>query len=116
MTGRKVLVCGGRDFDDRARLFGVLDEMHRDMPIGCIISGNARGADTLGEQWAKQNRVALMQFPANWDVMGNAAGKIRNTWMLDFGKPDCVVATDGGPGTRHMVTQARRAGVEVFRV
>lgn len=113
MVELKVLVCGGRDFTDRARAFSVLDTLHSERPIGCVISGGARGADTLGELWAISRRIAVMKFPAHWDTLGSAAGKMRNCWMLDYGKPDIVVAFPGGPGTRHMVAQSRRAGVEV---
>jgi hypothetical protein len=55
-------------------------------------------------------------FPAQWDRYGEAAGPIRNAWMLEFGKPDLVVAFPGGRGTADMISKARKAGIEVCEV
>lgn len=44
---QRVLVCGGRDYDDRDSLVTVLDAAHYANPIECLIHGAARGADTL---------------------------------------------------------------------
>lgn len=109
-------MCGGRDFNDRGLLHATLDQMHLQEPIGCIISGGARGADELGELWAHLNRVALLVCPANWKHMGKGAGKVRNLWMLDFAQPDEVVAFPGGAGTADMVTKARRQKIPVRKV
>ena len=56
----RVLVCGGRDYDNREELYAVLDWIDCSWegpgtfgPITVIISGHARGADSLAEQWAK---------------------------------------------------------------
>ena len=74
---RKVLVCGGRDYADQAAVDRVLDSMHAADRIGCIVSGGARGADLLGENWAKRKTVAVMRFPAPWAFLGPAARKAR---------------------------------------
>jgi hypothetical protein len=37
----KVLVCGGRDFDDRAAVYAKLDRLHDDRPFGAMIAGGA---------------------------------------------------------------------------
>ena len=50
----KVLVCGGRDFDDRAAVYAKLDRLHADRPFRAVIAGGARGADTLAIEWANQ--------------------------------------------------------------
>jgi len=41
----------------------------------------------------------------------NAAGPIRNQWMLKYGKPDLVLALPGGAGTASMIDLASKAGV-----
>jgi hypothetical protein len=118
MSGRRVLVCGGRDYADRVTLFRVLDMM-RDSPhgIGCIIHGAARGADALAGAWAAERGIECVPFPADWNGDGRrAAGPIRNSRMLAEGKPDIVVAFPGGNGTADMVRKAEAAGVRVVRV
>lgn len=108
-----MLVCGGRDFADEALLFAELDAIPR---VDVVISGCARGADTLGERWAEARGKSIERFPADWDLHGRAAGPIRNQLMLDEGKPDLVVAFPGGRGTAHMVRIATQAGIRVREI
>jgi hypothetical protein len=126
----RVLVCGGRDFNDRDKLFGYLDQFCLDHNLKTeedeygnwrfsnihIIHGGARGADSLADQWAIVNWVPWTEFKADWDKHGKAAGPTRNKQMLDEGKPDVVIAFPGGKGTAHMVSIARAAGVKVIEV
>lgn len=109
----RVLVCGGRDFDDGARLSTVLRNLNAERKIKVLIEGGARGADYLAQVWAHMNDIDVQTFEADWAAHGKAAGPIRNKLMLDEGKPDLVVAFPGGAGTRNMIRQALSAGVEV---
>jgi len=43
----KLAVVGSRTFTDRNMLYEYLDKAHKTNPIKNIISGGARGADTL---------------------------------------------------------------------
>lgn len=112
----KVLVCGGRDYDDINFAFYTLDLIHRKVPITKIIHGDARGADTLGGAWAIKHKIAAQKFPADWNNHAKRAGPIRNQQMLDEGKPDLVVAFPGGVGTRDMIDRAKKAGVRVVEI
>jgi hypothetical protein len=112
----RVLVCGGRDFDDKLLLSSVLGVMHRNRVFSLVIHGRQRGADSLADEWAIDARVPVLRIPANWDAFGHAAGPIRNAEMLKVGKPDLVVAFPGHDGTADMVSRARRSHVEVFTV
>lgn len=113
---KRVLVCGGRDYADANRLYGVLDELHRKQGISCVIEGNARGADRMAGYWARKHRIDNLKFPADWATSGKAAGPIRNRQMLEEGRPDLVLAFPGGRGTADMVRQAKAAGVSVVEV
>ena len=112
----RVLVCGGRDFTDARLLNRTLDELHFKTPITLLIHGNARGADLLADEWAFDRTVKVKRFPADWIRHRNSAGPIRNKQMLVEAKPELVVAFRGGAGTSDMMTQARRAGVEVREI
>lgn len=121
----KLLVCGGRSYNDKATLWAWLGTFHTSVegPIDVLIHGAARGADSLAAQWAHNHRgrdgspdVMILQYPALWSKYGNAAGYIRNQQMLDEGRPDLVVAFPGGRGTASMVKLARAAGVRVVEV
>lgn len=119
----RILVCGGRDFDDYKYMSKCIDKFCIDeglcdneylMPEDVtIISGKARGADTLAIDWAVVNWVQFEEYPANWDKHGKAAGPIRNQQMLNS-EPDVVLAFKGGRGTEHMKRIAREKGVRVI--
>ena len=63
----KLIIAGGRDFDNYDRMKKVLGGllMHTDKPI-TIISGTAKGADRLGERWAHEFNVGIVSMPAQW--------------------------------------------------
>lgn len=110
----KVLVCGGRDYDDYSTVKHVLDHVHSRREIKILIHGAARGADLLGERWAKENEIEYRGYPAKWKKQRNAAGPIRNRRMLDEECPNMVVAFPGGTGTADMIEAAKAAGVAVL--
>ena len=116
----KVLVCGGRDFNDKTMIYNVLNNrmIQANGKITHIIHGNARGADTLAGQWARETGVQEVSCPANWQVYGRRAGFLRNKAMLDLLNPekDIVIAFPGGRGTEMMVDIAKKANVTVRRI
>lgn len=115
-TGLRVLVCGGRNYDDLGAVWGQLDAFHAlQGPIAVIIHGGARGADLLADKWAITNNVPRAIFVPDWEAHGKAAGPMRNRRMLDKARPDIVIAFPGGRGTADMVFQAVEAGVEVVK-
>lgn len=123
----RVLVCGGRDYADKAKVYATLDALSpepKDNPApGCwlpqgvkIITGKCpTGADAIAGDWAVVNWVNLIEFPVDHTLDGSwpAAGPRRNARMLAASKPDLVIAFAGGKGTADMVRRARAAGVEV---
>ena len=106
----RALVCGGRDYNDWDVFCNVLDYHQPDE----IISGMARGADTLAVTYARRFKIPLLEFPADWATHGRAAGPRRNAQMLAEGKPDVVIAFPGGRGTSNMVRLALASGVKVI--
>ncbi len=110
----RVLVCGGRDFDDLPWLSSVLARVDDVWPIQALICGMARGADEQAHFWAMRKGIKVEEFPANWRDFGRAAGHKRNGQMLREGKPDLIIAFPGGKGTANMIAQARAANKEVW--
>lgn len=108
----RVLVCGGRNYNDYETARRVLDSLHPSV----IIEGGARGADRCGARYAKENGIPLHTFPALWDLYGKRAGFERNARMLREGAPDLVLAFPGGRGTANMIQLAREAGVQVIEI
>jgi len=111
----KVLVCGGREFDDWQSLDNYMVMTHAAHQIEQVIQGGAKGADFLARVWAKCKKIPCVEYPADWKQHGKAAGGIRNQQMLDEGRPDLVIAFPGGSGTGDMVRRSIQAGVRVER-
>ena len=87
----KILICGGRDFSDYEFLKGVLDSNIKAVRETClddslveIVSGGAKGADTLAEKYADEHKYSLSIFPAYWDIHGKKAGILRNEEMARY--------------------------------
>lgn len=121
----RVLVCGGRAYRDRDRVFTELNKLCGEIsdehplgtiPLHIIHGGCPTGADHFADDYAVVHWCGLSVYDADWEKHGRAAGPIRNQQMIDEGKPDLVVAFPGGPGTADMVKRARRAGVEVLEI
>lgn len=112
----RILVTGGRSFKDAALVRDVLGYYNvragRDEEM-TLIEGGANGADTLARQVATVLGWKVETYPADWKKYGRAAGPMRNERMLEFGKPDLVVAFEGGIGTANMVQLALKAGLRV---
>lgn len=113
----RVLVCGGRDYDDYSFMAATLDSLGEEFQgIECVIHGGARGADAKAGLWASMHGICEIIVPSNWDFYGKRAGPLRNGWMLRFCAPDVVVAFPGGRGTSDMVAQAQAAGIRVIGI
>jgi len=116
MSIYKILVCGGRDFNDYAFMEKRLNEFMNTYGKFAIISGGARGADSLAVAYGRANGLAVIEVQANWDFYGKPAGSIRNKWMLDLCNPSYAIAFPGGVGTAHMIKLLRAANVPVWEL
>lgn len=127
----RILVCGGRDFGvfnpnkyptktkDMANqeigfFIKKMDELV-DLYDGdiMIIHGGANGADTLADAYADHLEIDKKVFRADWKRHKRGAGPIRNRKMMYEGRPDIVVAFNGGNGTADMVELAHNEAIEV---
>lgn len=109
----KVIVTGGRDYDERAFVYETLDKIHANVGITLLIQGGARGADRLALEWAKSRGIPFLTYEADWDTHGKAAGMIRNRQMLKENTDALVVAFPGGNGTIGCVKEAMRLGMKI---
>lgn len=110
----RVLVCGGRCFDDPKLLGSWLGGINKQHGISLLIDGGAPGADRMAREFARWAAIPTKTFAAEWGKFGRSAGPRRNAKMLAEGTPDLVVAFHGGTGTADMIRQARQAGIRVI--
>lgn len=115
---KRIIIAGGRDFSDMEMLnkatSAVLSGLEESQPV--IVSGCARGADRLGEDWAHANGWHCEYFPANWEKYGKSAGYRRNVEMAKAA--DVLVAFWDGKskGTKHMIDTMKKEGKPTFIV
>lgn len=132
-VGDRLIVCGGRHYGrmldeypdsisrkkDEARVrrqrcifFEVLDILKPKE----IAQGDAKGADELAREWAKERGVACQRYAALWQSEGRAAGPIRNRRMFTGFAPNGTVAFPGGRGTADMENVTLDGGAYLIRV
>lgn len=112
----RILVCGGRNFNDTTHLHKTLDDILAHYGELVMISGGAPGADYQAHGWAASRGVYSATMPAYWGTQGKKAGVLRNRAMLQLSQPQLVVGFKGGPGTADMLRQARAAGIPTYEV
>lgn len=100
------LVVGSRDFNDYQTMCDVLDYLLQNHKEVTIISGGARGADSLAETYALNHNCRLKVFKADWNHHGKRAGYLRNEemhqYIAQFEKRGVVAFWDGSSkGTAH---------------
>lgn len=91
-TCERLVITGSRDWTNRPFLYGILDRIYDVRPFDVLIHGDARGVDRMGRDWAIENGIAVMKFPANWTKHGKSAGPIRNGEMIEKGHPTIAAA------------------------
>lgn len=114
----RVIIAGGRDFNNYKLLHDTLDNLLCNVKTRAkiiVISGKARGADSLGEKYAIENNFDIKEYPALWNIEGRSAGYKRNERMAK--NADALVAFWDGKskGTAHMIELAKKMNLD-YRV
>ena len=78
-----------------------------------VVCGMARGVDLCGKRWAENRGIPVKEFPADWDMLGKAAGPARNGSMARYADALLVVWDGKSKGTANMIKQARELGLSV---
>jgi hypothetical protein len=103
----KVIIAGGRDFNDYEKLRIYCDHILEDQTDIEIVSGTARGADQLGERYAKEKSYKVTRFPADWSK-GKSAGYVRNEEMAKYADALIAFWDSKSKGTGHMIDLAKK--------
>lgn len=108
----KIIIAGGRQFDN----YRAVEEEAEKHDIDIVVCGMAKGADSLGKEYAEKFKIGLKKFPADWGKYGKRAGPIRNSQMGDYA--DGLIAFWDGmsTGTAHMINYMRKKNKPVIIV
>lgn len=108
----KVIIAGSRDITDYRQVEAAY--LSSNMVITEIVSGGARGVDSLGEQVAKNFGIPVKVFPADWNKYGKRAGALRNIQMANYAEGLIAIWDGKSKGTKHMIDEANKLGLSVY--
>ena len=106
----KIAVVGSRSFENYELLEQTLDEYQ----IKEIVSGGAKGADTLAEWYAKNKNIPTKVFLPEYEKFGRSAPIKRNQQIIEAS--DQVIAFWDGKsrGTKSTIDLAKKKGIDVI--
>lgn len=111
----KVIIAGGRDFNDYNLMIDKLDDIFANLkPIDVeIVCGEANGADKLGKRYGREHDCKIKSFPANWNEYGKSAGYIRNEEMAKYADAAVIFWNKSSKGTKHMIDLAKKYNLKL---
>lgn len=109
----KTIVAGSRTYTNYVFVALALDA-HLTPDVDEIVSGGARGADSLGERYAREHHLNLTVFPAKWAENGRGAGIIRNGEMAKYADELVAFWNGRSPGTKNMIETMKGLGKPVL--
>lgn len=128
----RVIVAGGRDFNDYQFMCARLDHFFKDLDKNqlVIVNGDgpglwdkvakkyiADGADQLAKRYADERGYKKVLYPPDWTAFGNGAGPKRNKQMITEGRAEALVAFNtGGRGTLGMIKLAEEYGLKIRQI
>jgi hypothetical protein len=107
-------VAGGRDLRDSPNVRDRLDAAMYEGGYDVLVTGAARGADTVAENWWRFRQFPYVGIPAMWSTHGKRAGYLRNEVIAKNIEPDALLALPGGRGTQHARDLARQYEIPIL--
>ncbi len=108
----KTIIAGSRGLNDYLALLNAIDCI--DWQITEVISGTCKGADRLGERWARKNKIPISRYYADWKRYGKKAGILRNITMVENAKALLALWDGESKGTEHIITFANALKLKVY--
>lgn len=114
----KCIIAGSRTLTNTHFILSIIEALIQEhsLQITEVVSGTAKGVDSIGEEWAKKNNIPIKPFKPDWEILGKKAGIIRNERMAEYGEALLAIVDLRGPstGTRHMIEAAKARNLPVY--
>jgi len=108
----KTLIAGSREIKDYTIVLSAIELAN--FTITEIISGGAKGVDTLAIEWAIRNQIDCIIRPAKWDIWGKSAGYKRNVIMVEEAEQVIAIWDGKSKGTKHTIDIAKQKNKKLF--
>ena len=108
----KTIIAGSRSITDYQYFLKIMSAAPWNPTM--VLSGMAKGVDTMGEQWARENNIPLEFYPADWDKYGKRAGYLRNEEMAKYADALIAIWDGESKGTKHMIDIAKKKGLKIW--
>jgi hypothetical protein len=125
---RVIIICGDRNWTDHEPITEFVATLPSET---VVISGGARGADSLAHEAALARGLSALRMDAAWKFYGARAGPVRNARMLHVAMKLSLGMNNRGPisakqfvevhafhdhiaeskGTANMLSKAKESGV-----
>lgn len=108
----KLIIAGSRSITNHGTLARAIDST-KIKPTKIII-GNAKGVDTLAENYAAIKEIPCEIIDAPWDLYGRPAGAVRNDRITN--EADALLAIWDGQssGTKELIKMMNKKNKMVF--
>nr|DAS83404.1 MAG TPA: Protein of unknown function (DUF2493) [Caudoviricetes sp.] len=109
----KLAIIGSRTFTDSELAWNTYKNLPFLDQVTQIVSGGAKGADSIAELLAKWSGKEIIVYYPDWDKYGKQAGFIRNRLIIN--DSDCVLAFWDlkSKGTLNSIQLATKKGIPV---
>ena len=102
--GQSVAIVGSRDWPDEGAVRDYVYSLDLD---DTVVSGGARGVDTIAEIAAIERGLAFLKFVPKWDLYGKSAGMIRNKDIVKASDRVVAFHHNGSKGTALSIQLAK---------
>ena len=122
---KNVVIAGSRSITDKRKVFpyikeGLVELAEKFEPhvfkVKKIISGGARGIDSLAEEFALAYNIPFKRMDADWDQYGKKAGHLRNAEMAEKGDALILIWDGESRGSKNMLSEAKRKNLKIVEV
>ncbi len=106
----KLLIIGSRMITD----FDLTEHIPGDTEL--IISGGAKGIDTLAEKYADEHGIEKLIFYPKYELYGRAAPLKRNEEMVDIADVVLAVWHGDSRGTKYTLNYAKKKNKKIIEI
>lgn len=108
----KTIIAGSRSINSLNLVYKAVKDSS--FIITEVVSGGARGIDSLAVVFAKQENIPYIIMRADWDRYGKSAGFRRNGEMANYAEALIAIWDGESRGTMHMINIAKERKLKVF--